>query len=553
MRFGFQQTVSIPLFYNILIGVSFFALLTGALQWGFPLFAAEQDTVESGLKSTRKGEYRQAILYFQQSLKTDPANGNAYYYLGDAFLKTNQLSQAQQAFQKAIDLSPDSQAARLSRKAILTLDLNQSGVNVSESPIPIRKWQLKGNPLGYKVDTLLTPSLQEDTAIAGATETVLSWRNDVVTGVATTGENYLNDMRFNGQLIRWSIHKMPLRLYIERQPQGIRHFEPGFVSQIPLALKPWGIALGNQLSAVVVDRPEDADISVYWVNTIDSRGFKTEGGTTYTAGLTIPRFSGDQLQHMVVKISTLDLTLKPKTSQEIYEVAVHELGHALGLLGHSENTADMMNAEAVVGGKLSSRDIATIRALYTQAPDMMNRRKPTVSQQDALANIQKKLEGISQEIAKQESLVQVRGSNLNWNNLGSAYYQKGLLLSKLPASTVVKGLRTEDDANPITWYQKALNAVSKALEKEPNDIHAYKNRAVVLQSLGDYPKALADLTRGIQINAREPRLYYEKTRVHIQLKQKSEALNALQSYMLLEPGSGASSDVQKLMRSIRSL
>jgi predicted Zn-dependent protease len=58
--------------------------------------------------------------------------------------------------------------------------------------------------------------------------------------------------------------------------------------------------------------------------------------------------------------------------EAIQATALHELGHAFGLWGHSDNPGDAM---AVSPGsqpvlRLSARDLATIRWLYSQPSPM---------------------------------------------------------------------------------------------------------------------------------------------------------------------------------------
>ena len=53
------------------------------------------------------------------------------------------------------------------------------------------------------------------------------------------------------------------------------------------------------------------------------------------------------------------------SKDEIYAVAVHEIGHAIGILGHSSNRNDIMYPTTdIIGIHASNRDVNTIRQFY---------------------------------------------------------------------------------------------------------------------------------------------------------------------------------------------
>ncbi len=54
--------------------------------------------------------------------------------------------------------------------------------------------------------------------------------------------------------------------------------------------------------------------------------------------------------------------------EEIYEVVLHEVGHALGLMGHSDDPGDTMypGVWARTGSGLSERDRRTLQDVYAR-------------------------------------------------------------------------------------------------------------------------------------------------------------------------------------------
>lgn len=65
----------------------------------------------AGLAETRRGNYEQAISYFERSLKLDPSNADACNNIGDAFFQLGDLENAAEYFKQAIQLTPGFAAA----------------------------------------------------------------------------------------------------------------------------------------------------------------------------------------------------------------------------------------------------------------------------------------------------------------------------------------------------------------------------------------------------------------------------------------------------------
>ena len=55
----------------------------------------------------RQGENKKAIGLLKKAIKKDKTDGEAWYYLGVAYLQTNDFKKGAEAFQKAIEARPD--------------------------------------------------------------------------------------------------------------------------------------------------------------------------------------------------------------------------------------------------------------------------------------------------------------------------------------------------------------------------------------------------------------------------------------------------------------
>jgi len=68
--------------------------------------------IERGNQLFASGQYGDATLNYRNAIKKDPASGEAYYRLGLALLKQNQVVEAYQAFNHAVQLNPKNFSAK---------------------------------------------------------------------------------------------------------------------------------------------------------------------------------------------------------------------------------------------------------------------------------------------------------------------------------------------------------------------------------------------------------------------------------------------------------
>ena len=162
---------------------------------------------------------------------------------------------------------------------------------------------------------------------------------------------------------RWPDNKMPLKVYIE-SGIGIPGFKPQYEEILNQAFSDWANVSQGKVSFVFVNNKQTADITARWSNFPSIAHTPGEGGDALCRGDN----AKGVLTHVVITIFTVDPNLTVSLSDgAVRQVALHEIGHALGIMGHSPNAGDVMFFSEVsysLVPALSSRDIRTLQRLY---------------------------------------------------------------------------------------------------------------------------------------------------------------------------------------------
>lgn len=298
------------------------------------LASAHADSLNDGIVAYKNRNYPQATQLFATAARQSPGNANAYFYLGLSSTRQQQYALARQAFERVIQMtSPQSELAAKARNNISYLTNQQIA--------------LSGN------------SLRAATIMRAAQ-------------APATRENYLTHILAQGKVIRFTLAKMPLRVFISNGAPS-QGWVPECNQAVRTAWRTWQSATGGKVSFTQTWTESNADIIVRWQrnfsdNILGVSPFQMLGSTLVRSDITLASYYPDNTT--------------PISLGELVTIATHEMGHAIGLKGHSPFPEDIMyySTSHTSSQTLSRRDINTIAMLYKLDADVQNSMGASASQ-----------------------------------------------------------------------------------------------------------------------------------------------------------------------------
>lgn len=215
--------------------------------------------------------------------------------------------------------------------------------------------------VGYYGNSMVTPSGARQVQLAPAVAV-----GGMSLSTANAAGDYMHDVCKEGTFT-WTKNSFPLKVYIE-DGSNVPGYRANFNQYIVDAFNTWDQVTDHKLSWSQVSSPQDADITIRWTDAVTERVEGTEAGRTAAVTRLNPAtgigtISGAKMQFLT------RLPQRQFSDEEVKKTCLHEVGHALGLQGHSTNRDDIMYyAVSPTQGTLTSRDITTMNKLYESYP-----------------------------------------------------------------------------------------------------------------------------------------------------------------------------------------
>lgn len=261
-----------------------------------------------GWALTRSGHADEGVGHLKHSTELDSKNYAAWLDLGIAYSATGQPAEAKAAFQKYLSILPNA---------------------------PDRQ-RIEGQ---FRI-------LDEQIALNRR---------------AKSTTDYLGVLGDKAS-VHWRKEKMPIKVWLG-DGSKCPLYKPMYRDLLHQAFDDWQAATNDAVTFEFVPEKQDARIIVDWTTDKTKVVNPAEGGDT------VYHHDGVNMRGAYITILLLDQERAKLKPPMVRWITLHEVGHALGLLGHSNDPKDIMytvSPPADTMPELSQRDKNTMLKFYTR-------------------------------------------------------------------------------------------------------------------------------------------------------------------------------------------
>lgn len=315
----------------------------------------------SGTELFKSGQYEAACEKFKEALQIDPAETNSRINLTMSLFRLGKTADALAVLDSAIPPADNN--------ATYWFNVGVTYGMLGSFPKALKN-------LNYFVEHF--PRDDRVKEAAGLVESFTKANSAGQTNNAASSDDDRNYFAVSCKdgTTRWTDKSMPLPVYISSE-RKLKGFNPEFADIVKGAFEDWSTASGGIVSFKFVHSPKDALINVTWTDNPAMLANPAEAGHCKVSGNEKGSSTADII---LLIVNRLDGSVVPPA--KLRYTASHEIGHALGIAGHSLNARDVMFLGAIDNNfpaKISDRDIATLKKIYETPPDQLF----SMSQQNA--------------------------------------------------------------------------------------------------------------------------------------------------------------------------
>lgn len=225
-----------------------------------------------------------------------------------------------------------------------------------------------------KIQTEMYKISQEpvlDAAKKLANQKIFEWKYNILNNI---GDNYIEQAPYDRNLLRWDVNTFPLKVKLEVPISTPDYYR----AEIEKAFTQW--ALSTEFLQFQFVEKGNADIIVKFEALPED--ICEDGICKYVVAYTNPKIQGKILKSMTITMYDKDANGNYFSDKEIYNTVLHEIGHALGIMGHSYSSDDLMYMSTQPDTMytryrsdfqyISQQDLNTVNLLYKMIPDISN-------------------------------------------------------------------------------------------------------------------------------------------------------------------------------------
>ncbi len=267
-----------------------------------------------------------------------------YAKLGDYYFAHNNVAKAQKFYEKSFDLgNTDAELREVYVNSIinspLTVDAQEKLVKIAE-------------------DSVI------DSASVKAKYFLYDLRREIHRNYPL---NYIRQAPYNQKIVRWN--KLPITYCFVNEAS----VQKEYVDEIQKAFATW-----EKLTPIMFAQTNDKKANIL-VEFQQNKPENLEYGRKYVVAYTTPEINLNKLEKMEIKFFTQTPDGTAFSPNQIYNTALHEIFHALGFMGHSYDSGNIMylakdNKSLVDDSRLelTEADVSTLKLLYSIKPDITN-------------------------------------------------------------------------------------------------------------------------------------------------------------------------------------
>jgi tetratricopeptide (TPR) repeat protein len=298
-----------------------------------------------GVEAFNKNDLATAAAKFKAATESDPNMAEAHCNYGNALAMSGNYKDALSELNKAKTINPK-------------LPLVYSGLGSTYQALG----KMPEAVSNYKKFLELDPSSEQ----APKVKSIIGMLQGEISRTSKNhspngADDYLGDATQNG-MTRWPASRMPIKIFIA-SGTSVPGYRPSFEGIVKQSFQDWVDAAQGKIKTEYVGSADAAQIVCSWTNNPKEMISSAEGGHA----MVVPDQDGISKTHIYL------LTIRqddngPVGDNYARRVDLHEIGHALGLLGHSPNPGDIMFGTippADLACALSEKDKNTILALYS--------------------------------------------------------------------------------------------------------------------------------------------------------------------------------------------